>query len=454
MILIAQEAFYHREITCLKNQQNLHKKSSLLTLDPFIDPDGLLRVGGRINNAEMSYNAKHPLLIPQKSHLAVLIVSFTHKIMLHAEFQIMIRAIRQGYFIPQLKNIIRKCIRCCKSCTVFKQKFKQQIMGSLPPERVQFSPPFTHTGVDFAGPFNLKSSSLRNARLIKGYAAVFVCFSTKAIHLETCSELSTDAFMATFTRFVGRRGLPKTMFSDNGRNFLGASTALLKQHNIFLKSAEESLTQKYNLHGFKWSFIPPYSPHMGGLWESAVKSMKTHLKKVAANVNFTFEEFTTLLVRIEAVLNSRPISPLSQKPGELLPLTPGHFLHGAPLTASPETTSSCTALEKLSYINRWERIKVIQHIFAQRWKNEYITELQHRYKWKTAMENLKIDDFVIVKEDFLPPTEWKLGRVVELFLGKDKIVRVAKILTSHGTIIRPLVKLCHLPHVNQPSNEL
>ena len=119
-------------------------------------------------------------------------------------------------------------------------KFQHQIMSDLPAERLQFSLPFTYTGVDFAGPFNLRVSHLRNAKIFKGYAVVFVCFCTKAVHLETCSDLSTDAFLAAFTRFTGRRGLPKTLFSDNGRNFLGASSKLLNEHNKFLKTTEEA----------------------------------------------------------------------------------------------------------------------------------------------------------------------------------------------------------------------
>lgn len=152
-------------------------------------------------------------------------------------------------------------------------------MAALPAERCTFSLPFSHTGVDFAGPFELKTSKLRNAKLQKGYAAIFVCFSTRAVHLEVCSELSTEAFLCTFNRFVGRRGFPNKVFSDNGTNFVGASRALTQEYTQFLKSAEKSVVEKYSLHGFSWHFIPPHAPHMGGLWEAAVKSMKTHLRK-------------------------------------------------------------------------------------------------------------------------------------------------------------------------------
>ncbi|XP_065356188.1 uncharacterized protein LOC135950581 [Calliphora vicina] len=317
-------------------------------------------------------------------------------------------------------------------------------MAALPPERVKFSLPFTYTGVDFAGPFGVKSSNLRNAKILKAYTAVFVCFSTRAVHLEPCSDLSTDAFLACFSRFTGRRGLPKTLFSDNGRNFIGANLALLKAHNNFLITAEQALINKYSILGFTWSFIPPYAPHMGGIWEAAVKSMKMHRKKVTNSFSFTFEEFTTLLIKIEAVLNSRPLSSITENPNEILPLTPGHLLRGAPLVAPPETPSDPNA-KNLPFLKRWERLKSLQHIFAQRWKNEYITELQRRYKWKKERDNLKPNDIVIVKDDSLPSTDWRLGRVTNVVYGKDNKVRVAVVLPQNGIIRRSIVKLCILP---------
>lgn len=453
LIILAQRIHYPNEYECLLNNKGISNKSHILTLTPFLDNDGLVRVGGRLENSGLSYAERHPIIIPEKSHLALIFVKYTHQILLHAEYNIMIRAIRQGFYIPRLKNLIRKCIRECKQCTIYKRKLQNQLMAALPPERVTFSLPFTYTGVDFAGPFSLKSSNLKNAKFIKSYASVFVCFSTRAVHLEVCSDMSTDAFLACFERFVGRRGLPKTMFSDNGRNFVGASYRLLQEHHIFMKNAEKSLQEKYGLHGFSWSFIPPYAPHMGGLWEAAVKSMKTHLKKVTNNLTFTFEEFTTLLIKIEAVLNSRPLSPISDDPSELVSLTPGHFLRGAPLIAPPEYSPEPLNVD-LSHLNRWKRLKYIQHIFSQRWKSEYIVELQRRFKWKTTKNNIKENDFVIIKDDNLPPTEWRLGRVNKLIYGQDTNVRVAEIKTQNGIITRPIVKLCVLPTTQFYKNQL
>ncbi|XP_036347963.1 uncharacterized protein LOC118757352 [Rhagoletis pomonella] len=228
--------------------------------------------------------------------------------------------------------------------------------------------------------------------------------------------------------------------SDNGKTFVGAQRTLQREFSQFLKESATDIAEKYATHGFSWQFIPPYAPHMGGLWEAAVKSFKIHFTKVAGNHKFTFEEFTTLLIRIEAVLNSRPLSSMSQDPTDLLALTPGHFLRGAPLLSLPEPHS-----ETLSLTNKWQKLKVIHQQFSNRWKNEYLKELHKRHKWKRQEPNIKEGDLVVVKDDLLPPNEWRLGRVVKLHPGQDANVRVAVIHTQAGTITRNIAKLCLLP---------
>ncbi|XP_059223930.1 uncharacterized protein LOC131997268 [Stomoxys calcitrans] len=441
LIRYAQITHYTAEYQALKNNRPISSNSRLLPLNSFLDEHELLRVNGRLANSDLRYNERHPIILPENSRYCKLFIEFTHNILLHSEHQVMLRAIRQEFHIIRLKSAIRQCIRKCRTCTIYKHRVRSQIMAALPKERCTFSLPFTHTRIDFAGPFKIKLSKHRNAKLLKGYAAIFVCLSTQAIHLEACSDLTTEAFLSTFNRFVGRRGFPSKVFSDNGTNFVGASRSLAQDYKTFLKTVHKFISDKYSLHDFSWHFIPPHAPHMGGLWEAAVKSMKSHLRKVASNSKFTFEEFSTLLVRIESVLNSRPLSPMSENPTDLIPLTPGHFLRGTSLMAIPEDCSV-----NLSLLNRWQSLKALQIQFSKRWKTEYICELQRRYKWKSAQQNLKENDFVVVKEDNLPPNEWCLGRVLKVFKGKDSNVRVAEIRTQNGTLVRPVVKLCILPN--------
>lgn len=308
-------------------------------------------------------------------------------------------------------------------------------MSALPPERSEFSRPFTHTGVDFAGPFDIKYYAGRSCRITKGYACLFVCFSTKAIHLEGTSDLSTNTFLAAFDRFVSRRGCPLHIHSDNGTNFVGASKVIAK--NFFL-TTQQAVESNYAHQNISWHFIPPGAPHMGGLWEAGVKSFKSHFRKMAGNFKHTFEEFQTLLSRIEACLNSRPLCPLSEDPSILSALTPGHFLIGAPILTpiDPNIQESPRSL-----INRWQRLKVIHQHFCTRWKEEYLKELHKRNKWKKPSENLSENMLVVVKEENMPPNAWRLGRVIKVHPGNDGRVRVADLLTEKGTITRPITKL-------------
>jgi len=441
LILLEQDKFYAEERKALLNSQTISKKSPLYSLNPKLDKDTqLLKVHGRLAYANLPATEKFPVILPTNSRFADLLIQDTHKLLMHAEQTLMMRKIRMEYYVPRLKSRVKVCINHCKPCTIFKQKTNNQLMAALPTERTEIDIPFTVTGVDFAGPFLVKASHVRNAPHCKNYVCVFVCFCTKAVHLEVCSDLTTEAFYAAFTRFVSRRGLPKKVFSDNGRNFLGASRALQREFDAFMRACSSKVQTVPLTHEVEWSFIPPNAPHMGGLWEAAVKSFKSLLVKTAGSQKFTFEEFTTLLTRIEAVLNSRPISALSDDPNDLVPLTAGHFLRGAPLLSIPEPPK-----ENISLVNRWERLKALHHQFSLRWKAEYLHELQKRRKWQKPQPNLAKDDLVVIKEDGLGPTEWRIGRIIELHPGRDGHVRVVTIKTSTGNLVRPVVKIILLP---------
>ncbi|XP_075150485.1 uncharacterized protein LOC142224588 [Haematobia irritans] len=442
IISLTQQKYYNIEYQALRDSKPLPHKSTLLTLNPFLDSDQVIRANGRLSNSSLPYKDRFPIILPGNSHFCTLYLSHLHTFLAHGECNQMCRFVQTEYYIPRLKSRVKGVIRRCKTCIIYKHKPSSQIMAPLPSERSTFSPAFHITGIDFAGPFELKSSSLRKAPIIKGYVCVFVCFTTKAIHLEACTELSSAAFEAALARFVGRRGLPSRIYSDNGRNFLGASRTLLREFSQFIKTTSTSISQKYSIHGFEWKFIPPHAPHMGGLWEAAVKSFKTHFKKLAGAHRFTFEQFSTLLSRIEGVLNSRPISAMSEDPSDLTALTPGHFLRGSPLLALPEPISP-----KLSLINKWTKLKTLHHQFALRWKEEYLN-MHKRYKWKSPAPNLKVNDLVVVIDDLLPPYEWLLGRIVKTYCGSDTKVRVADVRTETGTLTRPIAKLCYLPFSN------
>ncbi|XP_050293812.1 uncharacterized protein LOC126734295 [Anthonomus grandis grandis] len=441
LVKLSQHSCFFDEIRALASNKFVDKKSKLAKLHPFLDKSGVLRVGGRLTNSNFSYHKRHPIILSAKHEFTKLHFLKWHKLLLHPGPQLLLSSIREGFWPLAGRNLARKIYRDCVYCFRANPTPICPIMGNLPKNRVNPAPPFFTTGVDYAGPFSVKDRQGRGFKVTKAYICLFICFVTRAIHLELVSDLTTEAFLASFKRFVSRRGKPNQVYSDNGSNFLGANQEL-KQLGTFLLENKTSLTEYINNEGISWSFIPPHSPHFGGLWEAGVKATKHHLKRVAGNAVLTFERFYTLLVQIEAVLNSRPLSPLSADPSDYAPLTPSHFLIGRPVMMVPEADYTELPENRLSH---FEQIQRLQQHFWRRWSLEYISELQQRLKWRTNYDQLNIGDLVVVKKDNLPPCKWLLGRIDHLHPGKDGISRVASIKTRKGLIKRSFAKICPLP---------
>lgn len=421
------------EIASLKSTSNRLLSKPFRKLAPFIDADGVLRVGGRLEKSSLSFNAKHPILLPCSHRLTYILIENYHSTHLHCGPQTLLSLLRQNYWIISGKRAISHVLSQCFKCFRLNPRSYQPQMGNLPLNRISQLKPFSCVGVDYAGPFKVTMSKSRGSKSLKSYICVFICFATKAIHLELVSDLTSDAFLAALRRFIARRGRCTSIYSDCGTNFVGAA----RQLNLWLESAVKS-------EGLSWSFNPPSAPNFGGLWEAGVKSVKTHLYRVVGDQILTFEEFYTVLVQIEALLNSRPLCPISSDPNDLSVLTPGHFLTLEPLSALPDPSLQHLSLSSLS---RWQLLQRMHQDFWLRWHREYLHTLQQRNKWHEITRPIKLNEIVIIKSDLAPPLQWRLGRVVQLHPGTDNIIRVVTIKTTQGTVKRPVSKLCPLPEL-------
>lgn len=443
LVKYTQESHFGKEIECLMKGQTLSKKSKILPLAPFLDKDGVLRVGGRLRNSDLPYNQKHPILLPNHHLFTKLLVHDEHIANMHAGPQALLSKLQQDYWIIRGKDTIRSVIHRCVKCAKIKGETMNQIMADLPSFRVNQAFPFMKVGVDYAGPFLTKANVKRSKVTIKAYLAIFVCCTTRAIHLEAVSDLTTDAFLAALRRFISRRGKPSDIYSDCGSNFKGAN-AEMKEFIQFV-SAEphnETVANKLTDEGIAWHFNPPGAPHFGGLWEAGVKSTKFHLRRVVGEQRLTFEELQTIVNQIEAILNSRPLTPESSDPSDLRALTPGHFLIGRPITSFPEPDLSELKENRLS---NWQLIQRITQNFWKRWNAEYISTLQQRSKWTTPQQNIEVGSLVLIKDENLPPLKWKLGRIMQVHEGKDKKIRTVTVRTAYTELTRPIVKICLLP---------
>lgn len=412
---------------------------------PFRDCDSILRVGGRLKNSSIPYDAKHPMLLPQ-CKITLMLLRQIHIDNHHVAPQSLLSITRQKFWPIGGARCCSKVFYHCVKCFRSRPSSIDQLMGNLPSNRTSTIAPFAHTGVDYAGPVTVYYN-IRGKRPTKSYVAVFVCFSVKAVHLELVSDLTTDAFLACLKRFVSRRGKPIAIYSDNATNFTGAKEEF-KRLVEFMKE-NFNVFQKFSANrGIKWDTIPPGSPHFGGLWESSVKRMKQHLVHVLKDRKLTFEELNTVLIEIEAILNSRPLTVQSENPADLKPLTPSNFLISGDACFIPDKEVKNS---KPTLLKRWELISKIRKEYWDRLSLEYFHTLQMRSKWLKLYENLRENTVVLIKNDNTPPMNWEMGLIINVIKGNDNIARVVDLKTAIGKKRRCVSQVCPFPPLNENS---
>ena len=419
-IYIVQRSYFGKEIGILEKKNSLKGSYKLLPLNPVLN-EGLLRVGGRLKHSLLQYDEKHPLILPSEGHFAELVIRDCHAKVLHGGAQLTLNTLRQNYWILKGRQKVKSVIQKCTVCIRYRASQQYQLMGNLPADRVRPGRPFSQSGVEYAGPYLIRASHGRGRIAFKGYICIFVCLSTKAVHLEAVSSYDTQAFIAAFRRFCSRRGHCQLLRSDQGTNFVGADKEL---RSMYEKSSDHVKQLKMVLaqEGTSWHFNPAAAPNFGGLWEAAVKSTKHHLKRVIGEHKLTFEEFTTLLAQIEACLNSRPLTTLTDDPLDEQPLTPAHFLIQSNSYILPEPNYLD---EKIPLTKRWKLVQQMLQSFWQRWSAEYLQSLQHRGKWQTSQRPITVGDITLVIHETTPPAQWPLARVVAIHVGSDGLPRVA-----------------------------
>lgn len=439
LIRLIQQQCYPEEWNNLEQSKPVSSKSRLRWFNPFLSAERLMRIGGRLNQAPQPYDSKHQLILPSAHPFSKLLIRSCHEKNLHAAPQLLISILRLRYWITGARSLARSVVHNCITCVRARPKALQQFMADLPSSRVTATRPFTVTGVDYWGPIFLQPAH-RRAAPRKAYVAVFICFSTRAVHLELVTDLSTPKFLQALRRFVSRRGLCSDIHSDNGRNFIGASNEL--RQLIRSKDYQQSMARECADNGIHWHFNPPKASNFGGLWEAAIRSAQKHFIRVLGTHTLPHDEMETLLTQIECCLNSRPIVPLSDDASDFEPLTPGHFLVGSSLKAVPDTDLTEIPSNRLRL---WQQTQKLYQLIWKRWQAEYISTLQPRTKWYTSPVNIKQNQLVLLRDENSPPMSWPTARIVELHPGADGITRVVTVQTPAGRFVRPVNKICLLP---------
>lgn len=434
-----QEYAYGPELNCLREGNPVSKGSPLFQLIPQLDTDGIMRVGGRLQEANLPFHQRHPIILPPNPVTRKLI-AHSHLKVLHGALTQTLSLLRYRYWIVHGRNLTKAVISKCVKCARQKAQLATQRMSRLPSPRCSVSRPFLHTGVDYAGPLQMRNASGRGHQSHKVWVALFVCLSTKAIHLEVVNDKTTAAFLNAFKCFVARRGYPSDMYSDNEGAFQGSPPEMRRAFRAI--THDETMHSSLLNDNIEWHFIPPHAPHFEGIWEAGVKSFKHHFRRVVGTHTLTWDEMRTVLHQIEACLNSRPLVALRDDPSEDLALTPGHFLIGTSLKSIPEPS---LLNRNENYLTRWQLVTRMVQDFWKRWRHEYIQDLQRRNKWVDQEEDIKVEDIVLIRDEDQRPCYWPLGRVIAVYPGRDGLVRAVKLRTEDSEYTRPIAKLCKLP---------
>ena len=340
---IAQSQFVE-EIDCLKNRKPVSNKSRLVSLKPFVDDNGIIRVGGRLKNANIPYNAKHQIILPN-NHISQLIIQKLHIENGHGGTNQLLADTRQIYWILNGRVAVKKVIRSCIQCQKAKSKPQVPIMVDLPRCRIDSGePPFTNTGVDFFGPLTVKHGRKR----LKRWISLFTCMTIRCVHLEVVESLETDDFLNALQRFISRRQKPKLILSDCGSNFKGASKELKTELN---QLNQRKIGDHCSSKEVEWRFNPPSAPHMGGAWERMVRTVKTTMRSILKTQVLT--DF-----QLENIVNNRPLTQVSENVDDLNVLTPNHFLKGFQNVDSSISQDDSS----LTHRKKWKHIQnVLNH---------------------------------------------------------------------------------------------
>ena len=449
ILRLMQEHYLKTDTSALKGKlKRVTKHSHIKRLDPFIDGQGIIRVGGRLRKGELADEIKFPIIIPKQSKIAQLIIAWAHMMVEHSGRNTSLNEIRnRGYWVINSCSMARSVLYKCVLCRALRGKFGQQKMADLPKERIGGEEaPFTYCGVDYFGPLLVKEGR----KELKRYGALFTCFSSRAIHIEVAKSLTTDSFINALRRFIGRRGAVRSIRSDNGTNFVGASNELTKAlEEIDQDKVAEYLTTEENCDWIKWERNPPTASHMGGVWERQIRTVRAILQSQLKDKGHLLDDETlhTLLVEAEAIVNSRPLTVDNINDPDSLPLAPSQLLTMKSKVVQPPPGVFQKA--DLYARKRWRRVQHLANEFWDRWRKEVLRSLQKRQKWNVERRNFQVGDLVLIRDDDVVRNHWPRGIVVETFPDSEGLVRTVNLRVANSSTIvkRPIAKLVLLMEV-------
>jgi len=423
-------------------------KRKLDKLDSFTDGKGLLRAGGRLKRSSLQFEVKHPIILP-KSYTASLLVKHHHEMVAHQGRGITTGKLRDsGLWIIGCSKMVSSHIHRCVTCRKLRGTKQDQKMADLPEVRTEETAPFTFCGMDCFGPFIVHEGR----KELKRYGLIFTCMASRAVHIEVLDDMTTDAFINGLRCFVAIRGPVRTLYCDQGTNFVGASHELKSA----LKEIQDEKIRNFMMeHQCDFQMNTPSSSHMGGVWERQIRTVRNVLEGLLSlhSVRLDTSTLRTFLYEAMAIVNSRPLGPESlNDPCSLEPISPNQLLTMKSQVVVPLPGNFVR--EDVYARKRWRKVQFLANEFWARWKKEYLLRLQERQKWNTKKRNFQEGDVILLKEEDLVRARWRLARVVEIITDGDGCVRKAKLLMSDPSLSKKGLRESKASILERPIHKL
>ncbi|XP_067282594.1 uncharacterized protein [Pseudorasbora parva] len=440
IIRAVQRKAFGKEFEALERDKPIPINSCLRRLNPILQ-NGLICIGGRLKNADVEIDQKNPVILPKDNHVSLLLVRHHHSLVKHQGRHLTEGAVRAaGLWILGGKRLINSTLHKCVTCRRLRGRMQEQLMADLPPERLKACPPFTYVGLDVFGPWHITTRRTRGVQPeSKRWAILFCCMSSRAVHIEVIASMDTSSCINALRRFFAIRGPAKQLRSDCGTNFIGACRELGMSAD-----KPDTVVQRY-LHqqGCSWVFNPPHASHMGGSWERLIGVARRILESLLLEngTRLTHEVLCTLMAEVTAIMNARPLVPVSNDPEDPFILTPSMLLTMKVGTPPPPGDF----MDRDLLTKQWRQVQALSNMFWRRWRQAYLSTLQGRKKWTKSHQNLQEGDVVLLKDNLVVRNNWPMAIITKVIPGEDGKVRKVELKTAdqgHSKkCLRPVTEL-------------
>ncbi|XP_018496692.1 uncharacterized protein LOC108864851 [Galendromus occidentalis] len=428
--------------------QKLQKSSKIYLFNPMLDEDGIIRCRSRLEKSgDLSFGEKFPILLDGRNHFVRLLIAWIHETKCkHAQgISTNLHHVRTEFLILRARSSINKVLRGCKVCARFRAKAGAEVTPPLPAFRIEETPPFSVTGIDFAGPITVRDNQ---GNKFKSYIALFVCPVSRAIHLELTPDLTTFEFLLVLRKFISRFPSVTRIMSDNAATFKRAE----KELEMAYRNAAEPEIQHYLAKAkIEWEFITDRAPVQGAFWERMVQLVKKPLRKVLGTNVPRFRELESILAEIELCINLRPISALPSEFCDIRALCPMDLVYGYHAKARFPDSSKMRmpdqgAAQAIILTKAWRRQQTVLNAFWKRFQSEYLQQLRSAHESKPGeTRSLRVGDVCILADPSPSRSFWPLCKIVDVFGGQrtDLRQRSCMIQFGNGKIVKRPISMIY-----------